>query len=428
MTAARARKYLDEGLQVQRQGDVAGAANAFRKAMDEDAAWPLARHRYGAALCELGQIEVGLNLMRTAIRDEPANAASHADLARVLMQRKPDEALEHWAIAAHLAPNDVETRLGHARQLLQMGHAEDAVPAFESARRLAPNRSDIPRVLSELHYAANRIEAALECYESALKLRPALAQTLRLGAATPRPPTDRESVLRLSDVRRCSLPDDAALQAAVSARDLHVIDDFLDDPQAYRAAALAAPFQTQQYAGQNYPGLQTAGVACPALMQRIADVLGRPIKYISPDNGALRISFADSTARGDIHVDSHPGRGPAYAGVLYLNPPEQCRGGTVFWRHVETGWAQRPVASALAGSAYESAADFHRRCLPRDSAVPFAQLQSQREDWSPVFEVPMASNRLIVYRGDWYHSISEVFGNTLDDGRLVQLFFFELAG
>jgi hypothetical protein len=39
--------------------------------------------------------------------------------------------------------------------------------------------------------------------------------------------------------------------------------------------------------------------------------------------------------------------------------------------------------------------------------------------------VPMRHNRMVIYRGDFFHSIGEVFGSKMDDGRLVQLFFFE---
>ena len=45
--------------------------------------------------------------------------------------------------------------------------------------------------------------------------------------------------------------------------------------------------------------------------------------------------------------------------------------------------------------------------------------------WEPVLELPMRFNRLIIFRSDFYHAVTELFGTTVDDGRLVQLFHFE---
>ncbi|MEG0883985.1 MAG: DUF6445 family protein, partial [Janthinobacterium sp.] len=209
--------------------------------------------------------------------------------------------------------------------------------------------------------------------------------------------------------------------------DLHILDDFLPDPAAWRAQALALAFEQQRYAGQNYPGSQTAGQPSQAIMERIATALGRPIRFISPDNGSYRLSYADATARTDIHVDNETGNNfNFYAGVLYLNPPEQCQGGTTFWRHQPSGWYRRlPEADVKAGG-YASFKDFQKRWLPNSKVQKFNDLQEQRDSWQALLEVPMRHNRLIVYKGHYFHSISNVFGDTPENGRLVQLFFFEV--
>ena len=425
MTQQRARELLKEGLDLHRRGQTAAAANAYRKAMAADQSLHAASHHYGRALVQLGQPAAGIELMRQALAHEPGNALFHANLGGALHELQPAQALAHLARAAALAPGDADIALAYARLLRAQGHADTALPAFEAAQRLAPGRSDILRSLSELHYDANRMAQAMQCYEAALRIRPTLAQSLRLGFALPGSSAEAETRLGLADVRRCTLADDAAVQAAAAARNLHVVDNFLDDFAAYREQMLALPFQAQQYQGQNYPGLQTAGCLCPETMARIATVLRRPLKFISPDNGAVRLSHGDASARSDIHVDT--GSRSAHAGVLYLNLPEHCRGGTVFWRNDATGWERRPDEDVLQAAGYADAKAFRQRWMPRGEPAPFAELERRRTGWSPVFEVPMVSNRLIVYQGDWFHSISEVFGSTPQDGRLVQLFFFETA-
>jgi hypothetical protein len=160
-------------------------------------------------------------------------------------------------------------------------------------------------------------------------------------------------------------------------------------------------------------------------MRRIARVLGRDIKWDSPDNGAFRVSPADATARCDIHVDSEV-RTDIFAAVLYLNLPEHCRGGTLFWRHRATGWERRPSPEQLAGRGYASFSQFEKRWMPVARQRPFGELQQERDAaWECLLEVPMRFNRLIVYRSDFFHSIGELFGERPEDSRFVQLFFFE---
>ena len=75
---------------------------------------------------------------------------------------------------------------------------------------------------------------------------------------------------------------------------------------------------------------------------------------------------------------------------------------------------------------YASFKDFQKRWLPNSKVQKFNELQEQRDSWQALLEVPMHHNRLIVYKGHYFHSISNVFGDTPENGRLVQLFFFEV--
>jgi len=124
---------------------------------------------------------------------------------------------------------------------------------------------------------------------------------------------------------------DGPLRDYVSRLDLHVFDDCLEDPEGCRAWALDLAFEKTLYEAQNFPGIQTPGQPCQPIMDAIASILGKRLRFASPDNGAVRISFRDSSARTDIHVDDETGNeGDVYAAVLYLNPASQCRGGTLF--------------------------------------------------------------------------------------------------
>ena len=79
----------------------------------------------------------------------------------------------------------------------------------------------------------------------------------------------------------------------------------------------------------------------------------------------------------------------------------------------------------MRAAGYPGFRHFQKRWLANDAMKKFNDLRQRRGDWQALLEVPMRHNRLIIYRGHYFHSISSVFGSTQEDGRLVQLFFFE---
>ena len=403
-------------------GRWADAANLYQKLLTAHPGQPEATHGWGMAMCQLGQPAMGIAMMQRALAAEPANPHFLFTLSQALQRSDRSQSFDLLARAAELAPRDVATVLAHAEALRERGRVRDALAAVSRLCDGAGATNQAARRLRvELLFELDELAHAEREQGSLLALWPALAPEYRMGHALPAGTTPAEPP---------SLPGDLAAAAPHAAEmNLRVIDGLLDDFDSYRAQALAQRYHAVQYAEQNFPGVQTDGQACDALMQRIATLLGRTIKWSSPDNGAFRLSDAGSSARADIHVDQ-----PAteslrhHAGVLYLNEPAQCRGGTSFWRHKATGWSRRPSADELRAQGFSSALDFQRRALKATQKLPFEALKAGRAGWEPLFEVPMRANRLVVYRSDFFHSISDVFGSTPQDGRLVQLFFFETVG
>jgi hypothetical protein len=111
---------------------------------------------------------------------------------------------------------------------------------------------------------------------------------------------------------------------------------------------------------------------------------------------------------------------------LYLSLPEHCQGGTGFWRHRATGWERRPSKQELASSGYATFQDFERRWVRNDTVRTFGEMRDSRAAaWDCVLHVPMRFNRLVIYRGDYFHAIADLFGDSPENTRLVQLFYFE---
>lgn len=412
-----AEQHLAKGRQLHQQGRLIEAINAYQAAYKAQPALAAAQHFQGLAMLEMGQPAMGLGLLKLSLKQQPDNALFHYNLGNVMRGNDGEAALAAYAEAARLAPDEHDYAIVHAELLLARQRLPEAIAELERAHALRPERWQNLQGLAEMYYRTNQRELALARYAQGVALHPPLAQICRIGFASPAAQPEA-----LTDIA-----GPADLPGFVAELDLHIIDDFLPDPAAWRAAALALPFEQQRYAGQNYPGSQTAGQPCQAIMDRIATALGREIRFISPDNGSYRLSYADAMARTDIHVDNETGNNfNFYAGVLYLNPPEQCQGGTTFWRHAPSGWYRRLPEAQVKAGGYASFKDFQKRWLPNSAVKKFNELKAQRDSWRPLMELPMRHNRLVMYKGHYFHSLSNVFGDTPDNGRLVQLFFFEV--
>ena len=429
---------LNQGRALHAQGRINEAFTRYQAAVTAAPEHAEALHLLGLAYLGLGQAQVGIAFVRRAVERSPETAAYRANLATAEAQGgNLAQALVQMQAACGLQPEDANLQAGLAALQLRAGHEGDAERSYEAAISLAAGREESQPALATWHEALARLRyrrwampEALASAERATALSATVGQRLNMGWATPRagaasqPP---ERIAGLLNPGALQSPQDLARASA--ARDLVVLDDFLEDPMALRAEALRlcdeqrrAPKTSFQ---GNFPGVQTPAIECAATMQRIADALGRPVKWDSLDNGALRVSIASDDARADVHVDN-PTLTDIFGGVLYLSLPEHCQGGTRFYRHRATGWDCRPDAEALRARGHASFLDFQKRSLPANRNLAFAEwLQRRDATWECLFEVPMRFNRLILFRSDYFHAITELFGDAPENGRLVQLFHFE---
>lgn len=192
------------------------------------------------------------------------------------------------------------------------------------------------------------------------------------------------------------------------ANSLQIIDNFYDNADEVRAYALTKDFNVDG----NYPGHRTA----PDLNDGVRDYISSHIepmhgKILWPDPHNIESycgSFQYTTARDRtwIHADS----GTTWAGVLYLTPDAPLSGGTGLFRHKATGLCTLPrfengdIDEELLTKIYEDAQDMTK--------------------WEMTDRIANVYNRLVIYRGDYFHASLDYFGKDIYDGRLFQTFFF----
>lgn len=191
-----------------------------------------------------------------------------------------------------------------------------------------------------------------------------------------------------------------------------VVDDFLDNAEALRSHALSIEYPPQegQFPGRN--SLQRTNV--DGLTEAVSRLVGEPLVAAPPpqSHAKTRLTLAADKGRGKVHVDeSH------WSGILYLSRPEDCRGGTEFFRHKATGLDQFPFsADQLREHGFADHADAHRQLIERDGTDESA--------WESLMMLPMKFNRLVLLRPFLFHTAGPGFGDRPENGRLVYLMFF----
>lgn len=196
---------------------------------------------------------------------------------------------------------------------------------------------------------------------------------------------------------------------------LIIVDDFLDNAEGFRQAALQLEYPDQEGA---FPGRNSQQrVNLEGLDEQVSSIVGEPVRGMGPplSHDKFRLTLAGDKGRARVHIDQSD-----WSGILYLSRPEDCRGGTEFFRHLPTGTERAPVDEReLEAMGLSSLQEVHREVIEKDSTDP--------SKWERMMEVPMRFNRLVLLRPWWWHTAGEGFGDRPENGRLVFLMFFRSA-
>ena len=180
---------------------------------------------------------------------------------------------------------------------------------------------------------------------------------------------------------------------------LIITDNFLGDPDSVREFALKQDFNVKG----NYPGTRTKSFLTPALKEAVQTIVwnagGQVTNWFEEAGytGAYQLTYA--TDRSWIHTDHFN----KWAAVLYLTPDAPLSGGTGLYVYKKNNAS---TSTEMGNEPYNA----------QDST-----------NWHKSDVIANRYHRLVMYRGDMYHSSLDYFGSTPKDARLFQLFFFDTA-
>lgn len=196
---------------------------------------------------------------------------------------------------------------------------------------------------------------------------------------------------------------------------VYVIDDFLPSAEALRARALGLTYSI----GGNYPGRDSVErLPIEGLDDAVSAIMRQKFRAQTAEefsHAKCRLTLASDKEVAGVHVDpSH------LSGILYLSRPEDCRGGTEFFRHIRTGTDRVPMRpEELSELGYASYGEMHSDIVRKEGR--------DRSKWECTMNVPMRFNRLVLLQPHYWHTAGPGFGDSVENGRLVYLMFFTVA-
>ena len=196
-------------------------------------------------------------------------------------------------------------------------------------------------------------------------------------------------------------------------KNLIVVDNFLEDPDGILEYALKQNFE--MLGGKNWPGrdsCKTHGVE--EMTRACSEVVGEQLVAKKENKCSyFRVTKEGEYGKQHIHFDPNPGL--VWAGVLYLTPKFHPTAGTKFWKHKETGWEFTPTEEE--GVEYG--------IISHNDMFEFFNTEGKNMSrWIETDNISFKYNRLVMFNPAMWHSNGDWFGNTYDNSRLVQLFFF----
>jgi hypothetical protein len=225
-----------------------------------------------------------------------------------------------------------------------------------------------------------------------------------------------------------------------SAITVLTVDDFYRDPDKVRDLAFVTPATRSRRVTDNAPIARSEiSLDTHLIYDFVVGLIAREFGLAPEQAAALegRDLFVTNILRTDValgptqkipHFDQ-----TRFAAQVYLNTPEECRGGTGLYRHRATGLERYPITPAIferyrahfepifKRHGFKSAGDLQKALLKQPGHDDF--ITDSNEEWELIHLAEMKYNRLIVYEGNPFHSTYVKRDWFVDCYRLAQLIF-----
>lgn len=179
------RPWLDAGLAAHRAGDLDRAIASYRHALALAPDHGDALNLLGTALLQRGAAEEALPYLERAAASSRNNPQLLANLGQCcLALQRYGAAYEAFRKAGRIAPEEVHFQLGAAGALALQGKLADAENILRRQAKRTPRSAMVWLNLGHVMRDGQRRQDAIDCYEKAVALEPAMADArCALGSA-----------------------------------------------------------------------------------------------------------------------------------------------------------------------------------------------------------------------------------------------------
>jgi len=190
-----------------------------------------------------------------------------------------------------------------------------------------------------------------------------------------------------------------------------VKDNFLYDPNKARQMGIRANYDACEDKTEWHwiDAQSTTTIDKPALETTFTELIGESVELVEADYHKFNMSYENPYDLLHIHHDDYD-----YIGIVYLNTPDQYdeKDGTLIVSHTETG------------IDYMDEERFGNHDTYRGGTIDDYTNNDSYDlsKWTTKMFIPMKFNRLVLFEPRYYHVGTRVFGDSLETGRLVEVF------
>lgn len=165
----QALAYYQQGVTLQRQGQLEAAIAAYQEAIRFNPNLAEAHLNMGVALAAQGKLQEAIAAYQEAIRANPNLAEAHHNLGNSLaLQGKLTEAIQEYQAAIEINPNYAKAHYNLGNALARQGERQEAIAQWQQAIRINP---DFAEAYANLGLVLNRQGQRREAVQALKKAR-----------------------------------------------------------------------------------------------------------------------------------------------------------------------------------------------------------------------------------------------------------------
>jgi tetratricopeptide (TPR) repeat protein len=170
---------LERGQLLESRGDYAGAAAAYKQALETRPHDTDLKLRLGAALTTAGRLDEAEAILPEVLKERPTSAEAEHFVGRVLLAKKETaQAVQHFERSIAFDSLRAEYHLYLAWAYLDQNNLGAALTSINKALERDPNLADARWILGRIQLRTGAVKDAVASFQQALKLKPGRVEAL----------------------------------------------------------------------------------------------------------------------------------------------------------------------------------------------------------------------------------------------------------